>query len=285
MNPANHASRLMIVTGDDFGCSNLVNRAIIEAHKRGILTTASLMVNGDAFEEAVALAHAHPRLSVGLHLVVICGRATLPAGRIPLLAAPLGRFSDSPVRAGLRYQFNRLAQEQLRLEIRAQLEKFHRTGLQLSHVDGHLHMHLHPVVLKALIDLAGEFGIGAIRLPGEELGMTLRLDRSDSLRKVIYSWVFNRLRLCGGRRLKAARIQFTDRVYGLLQTGRMTEEYLLGLIPKIRASRVEIYSHLSTAELEAYLSPRVRVALDASGFQLATYETVKGCMACESSLR
>ena len=275
----------MIVTGDDFGCSNAVNRAIIEAHQRGILTTASLMVGWDAFEEAVALARAHPRLAVGLHLVVICGRATLPAGRIPQLVDPLGRFSDSPVKAGLRYQFDPLAREQLRFEIRAQLEKFKRSGLQLSHVDGHLHMHMHPVVLKTLTDLADEFGIEAIRLPGEELGMTLRLDRSDSLRKAVYSWIFGRLRLTAGRRLKAARIQFADRVYGLLQTGRMTEEYLLGLIPQIRANRVEIYSHLSAAELDAYLSPRVRAALDSSGFQLATYERVKGCTTYESSLR
>ena len=275
----------MIVTGDDFGCSNAVNRAIIEAHERGILTTASLMVGGDAFEEAVALARAHPRLAIGLHLVVICGQATLPAGRIPQLVDPIGRFSDSPVRAGLRYQFNPLAREQLRFEIRAQLEKFRRTGLQLSHVDGHLHMYLHPVVLKVLTDLAEEFGIEAVRLPGEELGMTLRLDRSDLLKKTVYSWIFGLLRLSAGRRLEAARIRFTDRVYGLLQTGRMTEEYLLGIIPQIQASRVEIYSHMSAAEVDAYLSPRVRATLDSSGFQLATYERVKGCTTYESSLR
>ena len=267
------------MTGDDFGSSSHVNRAIIEAHERGILTSASLMVNGDALEEAVTLARAHPQLAVGLHLVVICGRSTLPPSRIPLLVDGFGRFSDSPVLAGLHYQFSRSAREQLRFEIRAQLEKFQRTGLRLSHVDGHLHMHMHPVVLKTLVGLAREFSIGAIRLPWEELGLTLRLDRSDLLMKMLYAWIFGRLRQYGKRRLKEAGIAFADRVYGLLQSGRMTEGYLLGLIPRTQADCVEIYSHLSSAELEAILSPRVRAVLTSSRFRLATYDEVNGCTA------
>ena len=274
--------RQLIVTGDDFGSSHDVNLGILEAHQRGILTGASLMVSGEAFEEAVTLARQHPRMAVGLHLVVVSGRPVLGPGQIPHLVDSAGNFSASPLRAGLRYQFQPEARLELRLEIRAQLEKFRATGLPLSHVDGHLHMQMHPVVLSTLIECAGEFGIRAIRLPSEELGVALALDRTEVFSKWVHAWIFHRLRRFAEGRLKAARIGFAERVYGLLQTGRMTEEYLLGLIPKIEADRVEIYSHptvsahetslgASRAQLDALVSHKVRQICKASGFQLSTY--------------
>ncbi|MBI3615745.1 MAG: hopanoid biosynthesis-associated protein HpnK [Candidatus Omnitrophica bacterium] len=283
MNQAAGQPRFAIITGDDFGSSSAVNQGILQAHERGILTSASLMVTGDAFEEAVALGHAHPRLAVGLHLTVSSGRAALPPQQVPHLVDSAGRFSSHLVKAGLWYQFSPQARRELALEIRAQLEKFRRTGLRLSHLDGHQHMHMHPVVLEALIDLSEEFGIRAIRLPGEELAIAVRIDRSRLLIKCVYSWTFGWLRRWAAARLRSARIEFADRVYGLLQTGRMTEEYLLRLIPKIQGNRVEIYSHptlaaeiyssrgASRAQLDALLSPGVREALVLSGFQLTTY--------------
>ncbi len=278
--------RSIIITGDDFGFSRGVNRAIIQAHARGLLTSASLMVTGEAFDDAVALAKAHPTLAVGLHLVVLCGRSAMPACEIPHLVDAAGQFSSRPVVAGLRYQFHRAARHELAREIRAQLTRFRRTGLPLSHVDGHLHLHMHPVVLNPLVELAPEFGIRAIRLPGEELTIALGLNRRHLVEKVVLAWIFGRLRAYGTRRLRAAGIAFPERVYGLLETGRVTEDYLLRLIPRIQAERVVIYAHPAAAEpgeavngpigagqqeLAALLSERVRRALATHGFTLATY--------------
>ncbi|MBI3616396.1 MAG: hopanoid biosynthesis-associated protein HpnK [Candidatus Omnitrophica bacterium] len=275
--------RSVVFTGDDFGFSHGVNRAIIGAHKRGVLTRASLMVTGEAFDEAVTLARSHPQLGVGLHLVLLCGRSALPANEIPHLVDRTGQFPSQSVRTGLRYQFSSKTRRELRLEIYAQLEKFRRTGLRLSHVDGHLHMHMHPVALRILSNLAPEFGIKEIRLPSEELGLALRLDRSYVAAQFIWSLLFERLRRYGERCLKSAGIDYADRVYGLLASGRITEDYLLGLIPKIHANRIEIYSHPAIevegeplngppgaggAELAALVSERVRNALAASGFTL-----------------
>lgn len=296
MSPATFRS--VIVTGDDFGVSSPVNRATIEAHERGILTSASLMVTGEALEDAVALARRHPALAVGLHLVLISGRSTLPHSEIPHLVDREGRFSSQPVWAGLQYQLNPAARRELRAEIRAQLERFRRTGLELSHVDGHRNMHLPPAVLKILLELRGEFGIRAIRLPSEELGIALALDRRRWLEKVILSRVFRGVRtLYAERVLACAGVEFTERVYGLLQSGRMTEEHLLKLIPRICADRVEIYTHptaqedceasgygASRAQLEALLSPRVREALSSRGFRLSTYHGAAGeCIGSYSS--
>lgn len=279
-------TRRLIVNGDDFGFSSGVNHAIIRAHEQGILTSASLMVTGEAFEEAVALAKAHPTLGVGLHLVLGCGRSVLPPSQIPHLVDALGNFPDDPLMTGLRYQFNRAARRELPIEIRAQLEKFRQTGLPLSHVDGHLHHHSHPGVLPHIVTLAKEFDIRVIRLPSEELWLTLKLDRSDLATKLIWSVVFTSLRRYGEGLLNAHGIQFADRVYGLLESGRISEGYLLGLIPQIQADLVEIYAHpaiinpgepsnaplnLGSSELAALLSDRVREAVVQQGFELTNY--------------
>ncbi|MGK7874290.1 MAG: hopanoid biosynthesis-associated protein HpnK [Xenococcaceae cyanobacterium] len=283
-------SRFVIINGDDFGFSHGVNQAIIKAHEQGVLTSTSLMVTGDAFDEAVALAKAHPKLAVGLHLVLGCGKSVLSPDQIPHLVDAKGYFPLDPVKTGLRYQFNSAARRELRLEIRAQLEKFRQTGLQLSHVDGHLHYHSNPVVLRTIVELASEFNIQAIRLPSEELSFTLSIDRSNLLRKLIWSFIFTRLRNYGDRLLKSKGIGFAERVYGLLQTGHITETYLLGLIPQIRADLVEIYAHPAIAiseeptngppgagqvELEALLSSRVREVLVESGFELTNYNALR----------
>lgn len=276
--------RSLIVTGDDFGFSRGVNRGVVEAYDRGILTSASLMVTGGAAAEAVALARSRPDLAVGLHLVVVDGRAALSPREIPSLVDAAGRFRTDPVSAGLRYQFSIAARRQLEREIRAQLGRFRDTGLALSHVDGHHHMHLHPVVLALLVDLSREFQIPAIRLPSEELGLALAGRRVDALGKAFWSAIFGCLRVFGERRLRRAGIGFSERVYGLLETGHITEDYLLGLIPRIRADRVELYCHPAAAlpgeppngpagsgpvELAALLSERVRDAVARSGFVLS----------------
>jgi chitin disaccharide deacetylase len=268
--------RTVIINGDDFGFSHGVNQAIIKAHQHGVLTSTSLMVTGAAFSEAVDLARAHPDLGVGLHLVLVCGRSALPKDQIPHLVDEKGNFSNDPTVAGLRYQFNKRARIELQQEIHAQLEKFRATGLPLSHVDGHLHLHVHPVVINILADLAPEFGIKYIRLPSEELKLNLKLNRRNLLTKLVWSGVFGRLRDYGASILESKNINFTERVYGLLQTGSVSEEYLCNLIPQIQANLVEIYSHPAIdvpgeIELQALLSQQVRQALRADGFELTNY--------------
>jgi hopanoid biosynthesis associated protein HpnK len=280
--------RQVVINADDFGFSQGVNQAIIKAHQQGILTSTSLMVTGEAAADAIALAHANPTLAVGLHLVLGCGRSVLSPSQIPHLVDAEGRFPNESVIAGLRYQFSRAAQQELFLEIRAQLEAFRATGLPLSHVDGHLHLHLHPVILQHLVSLAEEFNIRLIRLPSEELRLALQLDPSDWPLKLLWSFIFTGLRRYGEGLLRSHQLQFVERVYGFLQSGRMTESYLLQLIPNIHADRVEIYSHpalirpeepsngplgLGEAELAALLSDRVRDALIQNGFILTNYSS------------
>lgn len=281
--------RFIIINGDDFGFSNGVNQAIIKAHEQGVLTSTSLMVTGDAAEDAIAYAQSHPNLAVGLHLVLVCGKSVLPQSQIPHLVDSDGNFPNDSLQAGLRYQFNHAARRELRLEIRAQLEKFRATGLKLSHVDGHLHLHSHPVVLSILVELAEEFNIRVIRLPSEELNFTLKLDRSDLPTKLLWSFVFTGLRIYGEGLLKSKGIYFCDRVYGLLQSGRMNEDYLQGLIAQIQDKVVEIYSHpaltfpdepingppgAGEVEMAAWLNQSLAALITERGFELTNYNNL-----------
>src|SRR4051812_43534805 len=145
-------ARRLIVDADDFGRSHAINKAVVRAHAEGILTAASLMVNEPAMEEAVGLARENPRLGVGLHLSLLCGRSALPPEKIPGLVNARGEFSDRPAAVGFRYFRRRDLHSQLRAEIRAQFQRFQATGLTLDHVNGHLHMHLHPTVFDILME-------------------------------------------------------------------------------------------------------------------------------------
>ncbi len=243
------------------------------------------MVTGEAAQEAVELARSHPRLAVGLHLVLVDGRPALPAGELPSLTGGGAGFPFRPARTGTRLQFSGRAREEARREIRAQLERFRQTGLRLSHVDGHHHFHLHPAVLAILAELAAEFEIPAIRLPREELRLAISADPRGIASKILWSVVFGRLRRHAERRLRGAGVAVADRVYGLLATGRITEPYLLAILPRISSETAEIFLHpadpypgeplngapgAGRAELAALTSPAVARAVAASGLSLTT---------------
>lgn len=281
------AARLpLIVNGDDFGYSASVNRAIIQAHCEGVLTSASLMVNERAAADAVRLAREHPGLAVGLHLTLVLGRAALPPAEIPHIVDVHGNFTDSSFRAGLNYYFSRAARREMRCEMRAQFERFAATGLPFSHVDGHTHLHMHPTVFDALLELCEEFGVRRVRIVKDRLLLNLKLDHRNLPIKLVWGAVFNLLGKHCERKLRGRDFIYPTRVYGLLQTGRMSEEYLLRLIPLIEKASSEIYAHPlapdadeearranpgGVDELKALTSVRVKEALRAAGFEPATY--------------
>ena len=158
MSNSSTAPRRLIVNADDFGRSPSINQAVVCAHREGILTTASLMVNEPAADDAVRLARENPELGVGLHLALVCGASALPREQISHLAGKAGFFSDRPAASGWRYFFNSKCRRELRAEIQAQMKKFHATGLLLDHLNGHLHFHLHPVVFAILMENAQGWG-------------------------------------------------------------------------------------------------------------------------------
>jgi hopanoid biosynthesis associated protein HpnK len=253
----------LIITADDFGLHTSINRAVELAHRKGVLSAASLMVAAPAAADAIARARACPSLRVGLHLVLADGQAILPRDTIPDLVDAHGRFGEQMAYDGARFFFLPRVRRQLAAEIHAQFKAFAASGLALDHVNTHKHFHLHPTILSMMIDIGRPFGLRAIRLP-RETGMPLLLKPWLALLR---------------RKLTAAGIAHNDYMAGIAQSGRYDEAALLETLARLPGQGVgEIYLHpalISGAEVgasmpayrhadefAALISPRVRLALD-----------------------
>lgn len=277
----------LITNGDDFGSSPETNAGIIEAFRAGILTSCSLMAAGEAFPQAVEAARIHKGLAVGLHLVTVMGQAVLPPSRISALVDANGGFRTDPTAAGLVYYFSAKARRQLADELEAQIERFLSTGLRLSHIDSHLHMHVHPVIFGITVELAERYGVRCIRVPRDDWRLSLRGDRKDLLARTAQAVVFRRLTASMGMTLQQKGFRFPRRVYGHFMSGRMDEAYVLTILHHLKPGSSEMYFHPSAAgsdplrnsahaagarELETVLSPRVAQAIRERGIRLITYE-------------
>lgn len=233
----------LIINGDDYGSSVEVNEAVVRAYKAGTLSSCSLMVTGAAFADAVRLAREHDGLAVGIHLVTVQGRAVLPPTEIPALVDGEGNFPDDPTHAGLRYYFSGAAREQLARELAAQFQRFHDTGLELSHVDSHLHMHIHPVIFAAAVRLAERYGVRRMRVPRDDFWLAARYQKKDLTGKAASALIFGMLTRLMRMRLGKRGFCFPERVYGHLLSGGMTLDYTLLVLDRLATATSEIYFH------------------------------------------
>ncbi len=278
-------SRRLIINGDDFGVSREVNEAVILAHRRGILTSASLMVSGQAFEHAVILAKENPRLAVGLHVTCVDGRPVLGPSEIPHVVCKNGTFPSDPAMAGLQYFFCPSARKDLFNEIAAQFEKFSQSGLVFSHVDGHCHLHVHPVVLDAVVQLSERYRIKRVRVPADSFFSALPFLGSP-LPAAGYALVFKLLTDRMKRKLRRRGFIFPQRVYGNLLTGNISIEYVLSLLDTLPRGTSEIYFHPALPcspsiydasqlkrfrELSILIDPFVRSKIEGLGIIPSTY--------------
>jgi len=279
--------RKLIVTGDDFGLAVPVNEAIEEAHQRGILTTASLMVGAGAAADAVERARRLSTLRVGLHLVLVEGRPVLPSREIPDLVDGRGEFSTHLVGAGVKFFFSPGVRRQLEAEIRAQFQAFRDARLLLDHVNAHNHMHLHPTVLGLILKVGREFGLKAVRVPYEPLLPSWRASGKDFLPRA-RAWLLTApwSRLVQAR-LRYAGVRANGFVFGLHDSGKMDAELVLRFLRHLPPGVTEMYFHPATRrcaetdrtmpdyhhqrEFEALISPTVRDALLASGAQRVAF--------------
>jgi hopanoid biosynthesis associated protein HpnK len=263
------------VNADDFGRSRSINEAVIRAHRDGVLTTASLMVNEPDCAEAVAMAKENPKLGVGLHLTLLMGRSALSPEKIPGLVNAQGEFSNDPVGVGMKYFFNRSLRGQLRAEIHAQFAKFRATGLPLDHVNGHLHMHLHPAVFSILMEDSEQLGIRQMRLTREPFWMDVSLAKGRRLYRAAHAMIYFFLSWRARAALRRKKIQHTQRVFGLLQNDRVDESYILKLLDILPPGDSELYSHPSLDkfkhEFDALISPKVKAKLREKNVELIRY--------------
>jgi hopanoid biosynthesis associated protein HpnK len=233
----------LIITGDDFGLSLAVNEAIEEAHRKGVLSTASLMVGAKAAGDAVDRARRLSSLRVGLHLVLVGGAPISPPHMLPDLVDAKGQFSSHLFRAGINFFFSPGIRRQLEEEIRAQFQTFRNTGLSLDHVNCHNHMHLHPTIGRLILKVGKEYDLKAVRYPCEPVFRSWLASRKALGRKV-FSWLvlWPWLALLRNQ-LRQARVHSNHFVFGMNDSGNMNLDLVLRFLEHLPPGVTEIYFH------------------------------------------
>jgi predicted glycoside hydrolase/deacetylase ChbG (UPF0249 family) len=164
----------LIVNADDFGLTENVNRGILDAHRKGIVTSTTLLANGMAFDSAVASGKRCHRLGIGVHLNLTEGKPVAEANEISTLVDPGGRLHMVPARLWAGIAAGLVSMPDIEVELRAQIMKVFRAGITPTHLDGHKHVHVLPGVSDVVIRLANEFRIPAVRCPLERNAHAVR---------------------------------------------------------------------------------------------------------------
>lgn len=249
--------RQLIVNADDFGLTLGVNRAIAEAHRDGIVSSATLMANGAAFEDAVAAARSLPRLSVGCHVVLVDGSPVAPpTGLDTLLAirsAEPNKFFTSISAFAARATLGGFDREQLVEEIVAQIRKIQAAGIAVSHLDSHKHTHIFPEILTAMLRAARICGVRAIRSPFVPLqavwaqqfaGKRTLLKRYGQVRVLnAFAGHFRRL-------TERAGLRAPDGIIGVIETGELDGALLRQALTSLPEGTWELVSHPGYADQE-----------------------------------
>lgn len=171
----------IIFNADDFGISPGVNQAIFKAYSKGILNSTSLMINQQFANEAITLSKQMPNLAIGLHINLTNEKPAISPHKIPLLVGKGGQFKNGFVKLlVLSFLHPQKLRQQSYIEIKAQIEKYLKTGLTLDHLDSHRHVHMIPAIFKAVKQLQSEYHVSRIRVMNENLFNTIRQNKRFS---------------------------------------------------------------------------------------------------------
>lgn len=288
------ATRRLIVNADDFGLTTGVNRAVLDGHTHGIITSATLMANGAAFASAVEMARRAPRLGVGVHVNLLQGAPVSAPDRVGSLVDGGGRFNRTATDLALALLMGKVDRRELEVEVRAQIERVVESGVRVTHIDGHKHAHLIPSVFEIVTRLAREYGIRAVRCARESrphLLLSIR-EAGPSASKVAAQWLVGRglsaLARWNVRRL-GRDLATPPRIIGVTQTGFLTAEIVQRLLESLGEEVTELMCHPGYVdkELDA-VTTRLRASreqelaaltdaaiceyIDREGIELITYE-------------
>ncbi|HEY3914146.1 MAG TPA: ChbG/HpnK family deacetylase, partial [Verrucomicrobiae bacterium] len=199
-----------------------------------------------------------------------------PPEKIPGLVTQNGQFSENAPAAGMKFFFSANCRKQLRAEIAAQFEKFHATGLPLDHVNGHLNFHLHPVVLRILLENATRWKIRAIRLTRDRFFLNARIASGEWPYRLSHAIIFRLLSAWARPDFLRKNIRHTRVVFGLLQNSRVDSAYIEKLLPHLPPGDSELYSHPSLDqfknEFDALINPAVRRLIEQNDIRLIRYQ-------------
>jgi hopanoid biosynthesis associated protein HpnK len=250
-------SRQLIVNADDLGLSEGINRGIIDCYQNGIVTSATIIPTGVAYEHALKLVRQNARLDVGVHLTLIAEEPVLQRDAVTSLIDSDGCFFDSHFKFIYRYFTGRIDLREVQAELEAQIKKVSDAGIEITHLDSHRHLHMLPAMLDITLALAKKFKINGIRVPE---GNVFRLYSPKEIGLRLLRW-----RSKG--KLSRSGLRFPGHFWGLAEGGRITERDLLALLDDLKTGVTELMCHpgyLDEVYLERYASwgyePEVELA-------------------------
>ncbi len=286
--------RRLIINADDLGLTPGVNRAILKANEEGVVTSTTLMANGNAFADAVACVRSVPasrKFSVGCHLVLVDGTPISPPATLPSLMADGDRFRRSISQLAVAARSGELSSDQIEAESKAQFRAIQNSGITLSHFDAHKHSHMFPEILLPVLRAAVECGISAMRVPYERpkahsFGV---LCRNPRLWKRVVQVALLRSMHSNWRAIAStAGIKTPDGSIGIIATGDMNSDFLRDLLSRLPDGTWELVCHPGyddadlaaagtrlrssrVAEFQLLTSPDTRKLLAGLGIELISY--------------
>jgi chitin disaccharide deacetylase len=281
----------LIVNADDFGLTRGVNRAIVEAHCSGIVTSSTLMANGLAFEDAIERARSTSRLSVGCHVVLVDGLPVLDQRKTPTLSDKKfrdGRFHENLSGFAVRALAGSVNDDEIEAEVTAQIRKLQAAGVTVSHLDTHKHTHIFPAVLRPLLRAARTCGVPAVRNPFGPVHISVLAKRPSLWKRYGQVTVLNRLGTKFRKSVASAGLLAPDGTVGIVATGAMDHRLFENIVNNLPEGTWELVCHpgLNDAELgnirtrlresradelRLLTSSEAREALDRRGVQLISY--------------
>lgn len=231
------------MNADDFGLTAGINRAIAELHAAGAVTSATLMASASATAEAIEIARSTPTLGVGCHVVLIDGTPILPPDRISSLVNPrTGQFRPTLSAFLPRLFTGNIDSSEVEAEAASQIALLQNSGLELTHIDTHKHLHMFPAVLRAVLRAARAAGINKIRNPFEPAWAVSATARA-SLTRVAELTVLRRLRPACLNLIADAGFSTTDGTIAMAATGVLDAATLASLISRLAPGTWELVTH------------------------------------------
>jgi chitin disaccharide deacetylase len=245
--------RNLIVNADDLGWTAGVNRGIAEAHRNGIVTSASLLANGEAFAGAVELARDAGGLGVGVHLNLNDGPPIAPRESVPSLVNDSGEFEGGADGLLLKIATRGLSMREVELEWSAQISKVRDAGIEPTHLDGHKHVHMLPGLFEITLRLAKRYGIGAIRVSHEASSLraalsTGHLRAAVVLKQGVQARGLKLLARDAREQVERAGASTADYFCGIAQTGELTKEGVARLLHSLPEGTTELMCHPGYAD-------------------------------------
>jgi len=244
----------LIVNADDLGWTHGVNRGILEAFHKGIVTSTSLLANGEAFAGGVELTRSAPNLGVGVHLNLSDGAPLARRDEVESLLDERGMFKGGPESLLVRLARRGLALEEVEVEWEAQIQRVQKAGIEPTHLDGHKHVHMLPGLFEIALKLAKRHGIGSIRVSLETSTLRAALASGSSqktsvvMKQGMQARGLKLLARAAREMAEKAGIATADYFCGIAQTGEFTKEGVLRLLKALPEGTTELMCHPGYAD-------------------------------------